>query len=99
MTWVYFLKAKSKTFEKFKVFRRLVENQTKEKIGTLQTDDRGEFTSNEFQTFCSEKGNQKAIYKCIHSSAEWSDGKDELHFVRNGKILVNLQKFKSLILG
>jgi hypothetical protein len=56
MNWVYFLKAKLETFEKFKVFLRQAENETKEKIGTLRTDNGGEFTSNEFQTFCGEKG-------------------------------------------
>jgi hypothetical protein len=48
MNWVYFLKSKFETFEKFKVFLRMVENETKENIGTLQTDNGGEFTSNEF---------------------------------------------------
>jgi transposase InsO family protein len=58
-TWVYFLKEKSQTFENFKVFQRLVENETKENIGTLQTNNGGEFTSKEFQTFYSEKGIRK----------------------------------------
>jgi hypothetical protein len=48
MNWVYFLKSKFETFEKFKVFLRMVENETKENIVTLQTDNGGEFTSNEF---------------------------------------------------
>ena len=38
MTWVYFLKNKSEEFEKFKIFRQLVENEAKEKIGTLRID-------------------------------------------------------------
>jgi transposase InsO family protein len=56
MTWVQFLKSKSETFERFKVFRRLVENEAKENIGALQTNNGGEFTSNEFQNLCSENG-------------------------------------------
>ena len=56
MTWVYFLKNKSEAFHKFKIFRQLVENEVKEKIGTLRTDNGGEFTSNEFKTYCSENG-------------------------------------------
>jgi transposase InsO family protein len=51
MTWVYFLKQKSEAFEKFKIFHQLVENEVKEKIGTLRTDNGGEFTSNEFKTY------------------------------------------------
>ena len=56
MTWVYFLKAKSEAFEKFKEFQNLVERETKEKIGTVRTDNGGEFTSNEFQNYCKDKG-------------------------------------------
>jgi transposase InsO family protein len=56
ITWVYFLKQKSEVFEKFKIFRQLVENEVKEKIGTLKTDNGGEFTSNEFNTYCSDNG-------------------------------------------
>jgi transposase InsO family protein len=56
MTWVYFLKEKSEAFEKFKVFHRLIEKETKENIGTLRTDNGGEFTSNEFQNYCKDKG-------------------------------------------
>jgi len=52
MTWVYFLKQKSETFEKFKTFCKLVENEVKEKIGTLRIENGGAFTSNEFQTYC-----------------------------------------------
>ena len=56
MTWVYFLKNKWDAFEKFKIFRQLVENEVKEKIGTLKTNNGGVFTSNEFKTYCSENG-------------------------------------------
>jgi len=56
MTWVYFLKQKSKAFEKFKIFCQLVENEVKENIGTLRIDNGGEFTSNEFKTYCNDNG-------------------------------------------
>jgi hypothetical protein len=56
ITWVYFLKQKSEVFDKFKIFRQLFENEVKEKIGTLRTDNGGEFTSNEFNTYCTDKG-------------------------------------------
>ena len=61
MNQVYFLNTKSKTFENFKVFQCLVENEAKEKIGTLRTNNGGEFTSNEFQTFYSEKGIKRKL--------------------------------------
>jgi hypothetical protein len=37
-TWIYFLKKKSKVFDKFKKFKFLVENQTDKKINILRTD-------------------------------------------------------------
>ena len=42
-TWLYFLKKKSKVFNKFKEFKALVENQTRNKIKMLRTDNGGEF--------------------------------------------------------
>jgi hypothetical protein len=56
MTWVYFLKQKREAFEKFNIFRQLVENEVKEKMGTLGTNNGGEFTSNEFKTYCTDNG-------------------------------------------
>ena len=56
MTWAYFLKKKSEAFEKFKTFRQLIESEGKEKIGTLRTDNGGEFTSNEFKMYCMDNG-------------------------------------------
>jgi transposase InsO family protein len=50
------LEENSEAFEKFKIFRQLVENEVKEKIGTLRTDNGGEFTSNEFKTYCTNNG-------------------------------------------
>jgi hypothetical protein len=35
--WIYFLKAKSDTFDKFKVYKAFIENQTRKHIKTLRT--------------------------------------------------------------
>jgi len=48
---VYFLKAKSEAFEKFTNFQHIVENETKEKVSTLRTNNGGEFTSIEFNDY------------------------------------------------
>ena len=56
MTWVYFLKQKSEEFENFKTLHQLIENDVKEKIGTLRTDNGGEFTSNQFKMYCLDNG-------------------------------------------
>ena len=50
-TWIYFLKMKSKVFDRFKEFKALVENETEKKIRVLRTDNDGEFCSKEFEEF------------------------------------------------
>jgi hypothetical protein len=47
-TWVYFLKHKSETFDKFKKFKALVEKQCGLSIKILRSDRGGEFKSNRF---------------------------------------------------
>jgi hypothetical protein len=53
-TWIYFLKAKNEVFNKFKEFKALVENLSKNKIKILRSDNGGEFTSDEFKALCKE---------------------------------------------
>ena len=52
MTWVTFLKEKLEAFEKFKIFKEMVENETYMKIKCIISDNEWEFTSNEFNEFC-----------------------------------------------
>ncbi|GJY49071.1 retrovirus-related pol polyprotein from transposon TNT 1-94 [Tanacetum coccineum] len=56
MSWAYFLKYKSESFDCFKKFKALVENQSGKSIKVLQTDHRGEFLSKEFYDFCDGHG-------------------------------------------
>ena len=56
MTWVTFLKEKSEDFEKFKIFKAMVENETHVKIKFIRSDNGGEFTLNEFNEFCETHG-------------------------------------------
>ena len=56
MTWVTFLKENSEAFEKFKIFKEMVENETHMKIKCLRSENVGEFTSNEFDEFCEKHG-------------------------------------------
>jgi hypothetical protein len=51
-SWVYFLSAKSETFDTFKIFQRMVENQSHQKLSCLRTDRGGEYLSNEFTAYC-----------------------------------------------
>ena len=52
MTFGYLLKHKDQTFDRFKDFRALVENQTNLKIKMLRLDNGGEYNNNEFNTYC-----------------------------------------------
>ena len=54
--WSILLEEKREAFEKFRIFKRLVEQETGSIIGTFRTDRGGEFTSQEFQTFCDQHG-------------------------------------------
>jgi hypothetical protein len=56
MTAVCFLRNKSKSFEKFKVYKELVENEMDSKIKCLRFDNAREFTSKEFMDYCSKHG-------------------------------------------
>ncbi len=53
---VYFLENKSKVFEKFKEFEAAVTNECGQSIGTLRTDNGGEFVSKEFEAYLKSKG-------------------------------------------
>ena len=44
-TWMYFLKNKSEVFKKFNEFKALIENHSKRRIETLQSDNGGEYNS------------------------------------------------------
>ncbi|KAF7124908.1 hypothetical protein RHSIM_Rhsim12G0120600 [Rhododendron simsii] len=55
-TWVYFLKLKSEVFEKFKEFKALVEKGSGYHIKTLRSDQRGEYTGDQFEEFLRQQG-------------------------------------------
>ena len=55
-SWAYFLKHKSETMSKFREFKRKLELETGNQLYFLQSDRGGEYTSNEFKTFCSQNG-------------------------------------------
>ncbi|KAD6453309.1 hypothetical protein E3N88_08014 [Mikania micrantha] len=61
MSWIYFLKRKSEAFEKFKAFKSLVERESDCLIKVLRTNGGGEFTSQEFNSFCTSHGIKREI--------------------------------------
>ena len=54
--YVYLMRHKSETFEKFEEFRHEVEKQTGKSIKTLRSDHGGEYLSNEFLDYLKEYG-------------------------------------------
>jgi hypothetical protein len=56
LTWVAFLKEKSKALEKFKVFKALTENQIGKRLKEVRSDRGGEFSSGNFKEFCDKNG-------------------------------------------
>ncbi|KAM1707070.1 hypothetical protein ACFX2K_000210 [Malus domestica] len=54
--YVYLMKYKSESFERFKEFKNEVEKQTGKQIKTLRSDRGGEYLSNEFLDYLKECG-------------------------------------------
>ena len=52
MVWVYALKSKDKTFETFKTWKTMIENQKDRKIKIIRTDNGLEFCNKEFAHLC-----------------------------------------------
>ena len=53
---VTFLKEKFETFEKFKIFKALTENQTGKRLKVVRFDRGGEFSSGDFKEFFDKHG-------------------------------------------
>ena len=51
MCWVYLLKAKSQAFDTFRNFHLWIKNEAQLNIGTLRTDNGGEYTSQDFEKY------------------------------------------------
>jgi Integrase core domain len=56
MCFIYFIKTKDQVFEKFKLFKNLVENQKGTKIKTFRTDGGGEFCNKELDSYLESMG-------------------------------------------
>jgi len=59
--WIYFLKAKSDTFDKFKEYKAFMENKTRKHIRILRRDNGGEFESLQFEYFCKSLGIKRQL--------------------------------------
>ena len=50
------MKTKGEAFDKFKIYKALVKNQTRKKIKIFQTDRGGEYFPTKFSSFCEVNG-------------------------------------------
>ena len=64
--WIYLLKHKSEAFEKFREWKASVELETGRKLKVFRSDNGGEFTSTEFESYLKREGikHQLTIPKC-----------------------------------
>jgi transposase InsO family protein len=70
-TWIYFMKTKDEVFSKFQEFKALVENQTSRKIKVLRSNNGGEYTSNDFDSFCRKAGIKRELIVPYNLQQEW----------------------------
>ena len=56
MCWVYLLKEKSQAFDTFRNFHLWIKNEAQLNIGTLRTDNGGEYTSQDFEKYLQKNG-------------------------------------------
>ena len=54
--WIYILKSKDEVFQKFLEWKALAENSSGHKLNVLRTDNRGEYTSAEFESYLKREG-------------------------------------------
>jgi transposase InsO family protein len=59
--WIFFMQKKDQTFTKFCEFKALVEKESGKKVKALQSDNGGEYVSNEFKNFCAAEGIKRGV--------------------------------------
>src|SRR4051812_2896298 len=70
--YIYLMKQKSETFEKFKEFQNEVENHRDKKIKFLRSDRGGEYLSHEFREHLIECGIVSQLNTTRNSTEKWS---------------------------
>ena len=68
---VYFVRHKSEVLAKFKEFEAVTSNECGYSVGTLRTDNGGEYLSHEFKAYLVQ-GNSSSAYCAIFTRTEWS---------------------------
>lgn len=78
--WIYVLKNKHEVFQTFREWKSLVEKSSGHKLKIFQTDNGGEFTSNEFESYLREEGIKHEYTIPKTPQQKWSIRADEPYF-------------------
>ena len=54
--WIYFMKTKDETLQKFKDWKVMIENQSGKRVKRLRTDNGLEYCNFDFNRYCNEHG-------------------------------------------
>lgn len=73
--WVYFVKHKSETFDKFKEFKALTKKQSGKCLKILRSDGGGEYDSKDFSEFCKQQGIESHLPDTLHNKMESLKGR------------------------
>jgi transposase InsO family protein len=61
MSAICFLKNKSESFENFKIYKEMIENEMDSRIKCLRSDNGGDFTSKKFMDYCNNHGIKRQL--------------------------------------
>ncbi|GJR47307.1 gag-pol polyprotein [Tanacetum coccineum] len=97
--WVYPIKKKSNVFEVFKVYKAWVELDSRKKIKCLRTNNGGEYTGDEFDTFCRQEGIKRQFTTSYTPQQNGVAERMNMTLVRKSKSNVGNCKLRKIILG
>ena len=96
--YIYLMRHKSQTFEKFKEFQNEVENQLGKTIKLLRSDRGGEYMSQEFDDHLKSRGIVPQLTP-PGTPEKWCIGTEESYLVGHGSIYDEQVGFTHVILG
>jgi transposase InsO family protein len=99
---VYFMKQKSEVLEKFKEFEAAATNEAGGSIGTLRTDNGGEYLSREFENYLNVKGIKHELTvpyspqqnRVVKPNMYWAEAISSTVYLRNQCLRQQLKKTK-----
>ena len=97
--FVYLMRHKSESFEKFKEFQNEVQNQLGKNIKALRSDRGGEYLSQEFDNHLKECGIVSQLYSFWNTSMEWRVRNEKSNSIGYGSINDESNRSSNLVFG